>query len=56
MSVAVVSGPLDPRVFDQPSSGSRRKRAMAGIGIGPDAVARAIAFAFAAPDDADIGS
>ena len=40
---------------DDPEQRARAQQAMASVGIGPDAVARAIAFAIEQPDDVEIG-
>jgi NADP-dependent 3-hydroxy acid dehydrogenase YdfG len=40
---------------DDPEQREAMKQAMATLGIGPDAVARAIAFAIEQPDDVEIG-
>jgi NADP-dependent 3-hydroxy acid dehydrogenase YdfG len=41
--------------IDDPEQREQAQRAMAQLGIGPDAVARAIAFAIEQPDDVEIG-
>ena len=40
---------------DNPDVRQEMQRRMAAIGIGPDAVARAVAFAVEQPDDVEIG-
>jgi NADP-dependent 3-hydroxy acid dehydrogenase YdfG len=40
---------------DDPGQRAQAQQAMAALGIGPDAVARAIAFAVEQPDDVEIG-
>jgi hypothetical protein len=49
---------LNPELVDHvedPVQREQAEQAMAALGIGPDAVARAIAFAIEQPDDVDIG-
>jgi NADP-dependent 3-hydroxy acid dehydrogenase YdfG len=41
--------------IDDPEQREQAQQAMAALGIGPDAVARAIAFAIEQPDDVEIG-
>ena len=41
--------------IDDPGQREQAQHAMAALGIGPDAVARAIAFAIEQPDDVEIG-
>ena len=41
--------------IDDPETREQAQRQMAALGIGPDAVARAIAFAIGQPDDVEIG-
>jgi NADP-dependent 3-hydroxy acid dehydrogenase YdfG len=41
--------------IDDPGQREQAQQAMAGLGISPDAVARAIAFAIEQPDDVEIG-
>jgi NADP-dependent 3-hydroxy acid dehydrogenase YdfG len=41
--------------IDDPEQREQAQHAMAALGIGPDAVARAIAFAIEQPDDVEIG-
>jgi NADP-dependent 3-hydroxy acid dehydrogenase YdfG len=41
--------------IDDPEQREQAQHAMAGLGISPDAVARAIAFAIEQPDDVEIG-
>lgn len=38
-----------------PEQGAQAQQAMARLGVSPDAVARAIAFAIGQPDDVEIG-
>ena len=41
--------------IDDPEQRAQAQHAMASLGIGPDAVARAVAFAIEQPDDVEIG-
>ena len=41
--------------IDDPDIREQVQRRMATLGIGPDAVARAVAFAIEQPDDVEIG-
>ncbi|WP_326837221.1 SDR family oxidoreductase [Amycolatopsis rhabdoformis] len=54
-TTSISPGFVRTELVDHVEDGGQAQQAMAALGIGPDAVARAIAFAIEQPDDVEIG-